>query len=114
MPARCRLDGGNAREKCLAAVRAALRMAARMEALNRYTKNHFATAFEIEIGLHFGRMIVGEVGHPSKIQTAVLGEAPGVARRAHQENRENGPVSLAAEALINSEDADVHVGRVVQ
>lgn len=108
------LDGGNAREKCLAAVRAALRMAARMEALNRYTKNHFGTAFDIEIGLHFGRMIVGEVGHPSKIQMAALGEAPAVARLAHQANRESGTVILATEDLINVVEEDVQLGRVVQ
>ncbi len=108
------LDGGNAREKCLAAVRAALRMAARMEAFNRYTKNHFGTGFELEIGLHFGRMIVGEVGHPSKIQMAALGEGPAVARQAHQANRESGTVILATEDLINVVEEDVQLGRVVQ
>ncbi len=108
------LDGGNAREKCLAAVRAALRMAARMETFNHYTRNHFGTGFEIEIGLHFGRMIVGQMGHPSKVQMAALGEGPAVARRAHRVNRESGTVILATEDLINVVEEDVQVGRVIQ
>ncbi|HKI06605.1 MAG TPA: protein kinase [Thermoanaerobaculia bacterium] len=108
------LDGGDAREKCLAAVRAALRMAARMEELNRYTKSHFGTGLELGVGLHFGRMIVGQVGHPSKMQMAAIGEAPAVARRAQRANRENGTVILATENLVNVVEDDIQVGRVLQ
>jgi serine/threonine protein kinase/class 3 adenylate cyclase/hemoglobin-like flavoprotein len=107
------LDGGDAREKCLAAVRAALRMVARMDEFNRYTKSHFGTELEVGVGLHFGRMIVGQMGHPSKMQMAAIGEAPGIARQAQQANRENGTRILATENLVNVIEDDVQVGRVL-
>jgi class 3 adenylate cyclase/hemoglobin-like flavoprotein len=107
------LEGGEAREKCLAAVRAALRMAVRMEELNRYVKSHFGTELGLGIGLHFGRMIVGQVGHPSRRQMTAIGDAPAIARRSMAANREGGTRILATEDLINIVEDDVQVGRVV-
>jgi len=108
------LDGGEAREKCLASVRAALRMAARMEEVARYTRDHFGAELALSVGLHFGRTVVGQVGHPSNRHLTAIGEVPDLAGRVREAARTGGVTLLATEDVINIVEEDVRVGRVFQ
>ncbi|MFL6201814.1 MAG: protein kinase domain-containing protein [Thermoanaerobaculia bacterium] len=108
------LDGGEARGKCLASVRAALRMAARMEEVARYARDHFGAELALSVGLHFGRTVVGQVGHPSKRQLTAIGEVPDLAGRVLEVARAGGAILLATEDVINIVEEDVRVGRVFQ
>jgi class 3 adenylate cyclase/hemoglobin-like flavoprotein/tRNA A-37 threonylcarbamoyl transferase component Bud32 len=108
------LAGGTAREKCLGAVRAALRMRARMAELDRYARKHFGIDLRLGVGLHFGRAIVGPVGHPSRMQVTALGDVTTVAGRMVAAGRDGGAQILATEEVINVIEEDVQLGRIFQ
>ncbi|MCM2255420.1 MAG: protein kinase [Vicinamibacteria bacterium] len=108
------LDGGDAKAKCVTAVRAALRMQARMDDFNKWLKEHFKLELELGVGLHFGRMVVGRVGHPSKMETTAVGGAAAAAERLRVLNRGRGTRILATEELVNVIESEVRLGVVVQ
>src|SRR6185369_921789 len=105
--------GGDAREKCLGAVRTALRMRARMAELGRYAQRHFGVELRLGIGIHFGRTIVGSVGHPSRMQVRALGDLGDVAGRLVLAGRDSGAAILASEDVVNVVEEEVQLGRVV-
>jgi serine/threonine-protein kinase len=108
------LDGGDARAKCVQAVRAALRMQARMDDFNSWLNEHFRLELELGVGLHFGRMVVGRVGHPSKMETTAVGGASTAAERLRALNRGRNTRILATEELVNVIESEVRLGVVVQ
>ena len=108
------LDGGSASKKCLTAVRAALRATSRMASFNRYTRNYFSREFRLGVGLHFGRMIVGNFGHPSKVELSTIGSRVlAVAADVAARNESSGTSILATEEMINVVEDDLLVGHVL-
>ena len=101
-----------AREKCLAAVRAALRIVARMADLDRYLKSHFSIGLEYTVGLHFGRAIVGHVGHPSHMRRTTIGDLPEVVSRLSSLDRGTDSPILATEAFLNLVEGEVETGEL--
>lgn len=75
------------KKKCESAVRAALEMLAELDRLNPYFERQFGRPFRSRIGVHFGRMIGGEFGHPSERRFTVLGDAVNVASRIEAFNK---------------------------
>ena len=106
------LDGGSADEKCLAAVRAALRIAERMRGFNRYASTYFTTELQLGIGLHFGRMVVGQFGSPSKRHLLGIGEAAGLADAVSAHNSTVQTTILATEELINIVEDELDIGDI--
>ena len=104
--------GGDAREKCLNAVRAALRMRARMQDFNRYMRDHFSSEFRIAIGLHYGRVVLGAIGHPSSTQLTTIGEAPSICEKVGALNDRNGTEILGTEEILNVIEDQVQAGHV--
>ncbi len=104
-------NGEDAKSKCTNAIRAAIRMRERMAPLNQYLSEHFGITLTVDIGLHYGRMIVGSVGHPDHMRTTALGEAAGIAEKLSELNGidENGAI-LATEELLNVVDDAVTSG----
>lgn len=106
------LKGGDAREKCLNAVRAAIRIRARMQDFNRYMRDHFASEFRLAVGVHYGRLVVGSVGHPSSTHIATIGETPLLAERVGALNAKNGTDLLTTEEVLNIIEDQVQAARV--
>jgi hemoglobin-like flavoprotein/class 3 adenylate cyclase len=104
--------GEDARTKCTNAVRAALRMKKRMEVFNTYLREHFGLTFTLDIGLHYGRMIVGNIGHPDHAPLTAIGEASALAATVAAAARSHNADILATEELINVVEGDVAVGHV--
>ena len=107
------LDGGTAREKCLGAARAALRALGRVGDLDLYLRQHFDFEAEIGLGLHFGRTIVGNLGHPSSMFVKALGELDHVAGWLAGLSRRQSVRLLATEELVNVIEEDLELGEVV-
>lgn len=108
------LEGGTAGEKCLAAVRAALRASVRMATFNRYTRTYFSREFYLGIGIHFGRMIVGHFGHPSKRELSTIGSrALSIAVDTSSRNQAGGTTLLATEELVNILEDELRIGHVL-
>ena len=90
------LDGSDARRCCRSAIRAGLQAASRMADLNRHAERHFGRRFHLRIGLHYGPLIVGNVGHRSKRQLTAMGDTVNVASRIEAQAKELGTAFLAS------------------
>ncbi len=94
--------GGDTPEKsCLNAIRAGLGMLEALAELNKVLLSDFGITFDIGIGAHFGLTIVGQIGHPSHKQFAVIGDAINVASRIQAMNKTLGTKFLVSEDLFN-------------
>ncbi len=72
---------------CQSGVRAGLGMLRALEHLNVELTRDFNTELHVGIGLHYGRVIVGQMGHPSVEKFAVVGDAINVASRIQSTTR---------------------------
>ncbi|HPA17891.1 MAG TPA: adenylate/guanylate cyclase domain-containing protein [Verrucomicrobiae bacterium] len=105
--------GGESREACcIRAARAGVEMLAAASALNVYLEEHFGFSFRPRIGLHFGRVLVGQLGHPSRMDFTVVGDAVNAASRIEASNKAHGTDMLASGELVEPIRGLVHVGRV--
>jgi hemoglobin-like flavoprotein len=107
------VTGGDAKTKCINAIRAALRMARRMEPLNAYLNEHFGVTFRFEAGLHYGRMTVGHIGHPDHQRLSALGEASKVPVAVAAASSHHDATILATEEIANVVESDVNTGTVL-
>jgi class 3 adenylate cyclase/hemoglobin-like flavoprotein len=103
------LDGGNS--ACLDAARAALRMPERVETLNRSLAPAFDVQLDFGVGLHFGDVVVGDMGHPQKTQFSVIGDTVNVASRIENLNKRFGTRVLASSAFLDEVAAAVTTGQ---
>lgn len=106
------LNGESDDEKCRNAARAALAMVQGLGIFNDYIEKHFGERFRIGIGLHFGRVVVGEVGHPKRRQFTALGDAVNTASRIETTTKRAGAAILASEEFIKNAADTVQVGRI--
>lgn len=83
-------------DACRDAVRAGLDMLAALAEFNAYLRRHFDLEFRVGIGIHFGPVIVGEMGHPHKAPFTAIGDAVNVASRV-----ESATKALAAPLLVS-------------
>lgn len=58
------LSDSNPDTICLNAVSAALDMIKKLDSLNQYAGKYCEHIFKMGIGIHFGEMIIGDLGHP--------------------------------------------------
>jgi ferredoxin len=104
--------GGDARAKCTSAIRSALRMQKRMTVFGAYLSDHFGTSLTLDVGLHYGRMVAGHLGHPEHARLTAVGEAANIAASVAAANERQGTNVLATEELLNVVENDVRVGSV--
>jgi adenylate cyclase len=84
---------------CRQAALSGLDMLEALADLNRYLGQYFGTTLEIGIGVHCGEVIVGEVGHPSRMQFTAIGDTVNVASRIESATKELGARLLVSEAV---------------
>ncbi|GBF49676.1 adenylate/guanylate cyclase catalytic domain protein [Leptospira ryugenii] len=77
-------DGEEANEICFQAVQSALLMLEELDKLNEYLELNFDVQFNIGIGIHFGEVIIGEIGHPLSKQVTAIGDNVNLASRIEQ------------------------------
>jgi adenylate cyclase len=106
------LEDASPTNNCLNAIRASMQILAQVEELNKRTLNDFSYEFKVRIGLHYGLVIVGEIGHPYKRQLTVLGDTVNVASRIETTNKELGTHLLASQEVFDYACTRVKVGKV--
>jgi adenylate cyclase len=79
--------------------------------VNAYLRPHFDLEFNLGIGLHFGSVIVGEVGHPSKRQMTVMGDTVNVASRIEAANKRLKTQLLVSADLLSHVRDSVEPGK---
>ena len=94
------LDSSDNMHNCMAAMRAALGMKAALEVLNMDIQKEFGIQIEVGIGVHFGPVIVGKVGHPSHQQFGIIGDAANVASRVQSANKDLQTTILATDNFL--------------
>ncbi len=77
------------REACRSAINASKEMAAELEKINAHLKNVLATPLQIGIGLHFGDVVLGEVGYAQKSAVTIIGDTVNTASRLEALNKEH-------------------------
>src|SRR5436190_16607782 len=87
-------------------------MQRRMDVFNSYLREHFGLTFTLDTGLHYGRMIVGNIGHPDHAPLTAIGDAATLATAVAAASRDHDARILATEELINIVEGDVAVGQI--
>ncbi|MEQ9362963.1 MAG: adenylate/guanylate cyclase domain-containing protein [Leptospirales bacterium] len=100
----------NARNVCRSAVLAALDMQKELVEVNRYLHHHLDHEFHIGVGVHFGDVIVGEMGHPDKRQFTALGDNVNTASRIESVTKQAAVPLLISQEVhsILGDDLTVH------
>lgn len=96
---------------CVDAVGAALDMLTALEELNHYLERQFDTRFRIGIGIHVGPVIIGEMGHPEKMQFTAIGDPVNIASRIESSTKEFGANLLVSEEVCKLLGSRIKPGR---
>jgi class 3 adenylate cyclase/hemoglobin-like flavoprotein len=103
------------REDCSRrAIRASLRMLAAAGQLNSYLLDRFGFVLEPRIGLHFGRILMGQMGHPENIELTVIGDSVNMASRIEEANKRQGTRLLASEDLVAPILDSLDIGKTIE
>lgn len=105
------LNNSNAEMNCRNAVNAGLQMLSELEGFNVYMQRNFGREFKIGIGIHFGELIIGEMGHPSRRQITVIGDTVNMASRIESATKEMGAPLLISDAVKATLRGRVDIGR---
>ena len=79
------------------AYRAALDMQEALREFNEYLESTFGERFEIGIGIHYGKVVVGEVGHPKRKSFTAIGDTVNVAARIESATKGLSPLLVSAQ-----------------
>lgn len=88
-------------KKCNNALNAAIEMIHNLKDFNQYLKTNFNEEFTIGIGLHFGTAIVGDLGHPKKMQITAIGDSVNFTSRLEKLTKSIKTKILTSEEFIN-------------
>lgn len=106
------LEENNPREICKHAVSTAVAMQQELAKLNEYLKQQFfGEEFKIGIGIHFGDVIVGEIGHPEKHQVTAIGDNVNEASRIETATKKAQASILISDAVREHVDDTFSFGR---
>jgi adenylate cyclase len=97
--------------EALQAVRAGLAMLKRMEELGPYLEELYHRSFKIRIGLHYGKVVAGNLGHPDHKKKTVVGDAVNLASRIEAANKKAGTNFLISEDTYALVKDRVQVGK---
>jgi adenylate cyclase len=95
------------------AVQAALEMLGEVKRLAPYLEELYRRSFDIRIGLHFGRVVAGKLGHPGYKRGTVIGDAVNLASRIEAANKPAGTRFLVSRAIYELLKDEITVGKEI-
>ena len=96
---------------CRNAVLSALEMSQKLTSFNDYLKSSQGVQFKIGIGIHFGKALIGEVGHVSKHSITAIGDTVNTASRIESATKKAGSEILISEDVYRLIAGEIHSGR---
>ncbi len=95
------LEGGEAETICRASMRAGLGMINALAGLNDSLEKDFGVRLEVGIGVHYGPVIIGRLGHPGLQRFGVIGDTVDAASRIQTMNKELDTTFLASRPIVD-------------
>ena len=89
-------------------------MLIRLIPFNGYLKRHFDEEFQIGIGIHYGRAVVGELGHSEYRHRTAIGDAVNIAARVEAATKTTGVPLLVTSAVMDQLDVTGWTEHTVQ
>ena len=103
----------DASANCNNAISAAFQMIQSLDKVNRYLKQNFDESFEIGIGIHYGSVVLGNIGHRDKVQYTAIGDTVNVASRIEEQTKHaNTPILISESMYIQIKD-QVRAGKIL-
>lgn len=99
---------------CLHAITAAMQMQQALERVNCYLQQNFDEHFEIGVGVHFGEVVLGNMGHRGKVQFTAIGDAVNLASRIEGETKMIDSSVLVSECMYAHIKDQVHIGQTLK
>ena len=99
---------------CLNAVKTALKMIKNLDSLNQYANRYSENKFKMGIGIHFGEMIIGDLGHPEKTQFTAIGDAVNTANRIESVTKSTQTFILISENVYCHIKDKIQTGQVIE
>ncbi len=99
-------EASDPQEGARRAVGAGLDMLTAVDHMRPYLQELYGRSFKIRIGLHFGRVVAGKLGHPGNKRGTVVGDAVNLASRIEAANKTAGTqflISQETQALLPEE-----------
>jgi adenylate cyclase len=93
------LDDADPARFCSGAMRAAFGMVEAIDRLNEDLARSFGLRVRVGIGVHFGNVIVGDVGHPTLRRFTIIGDAVNTASRIESMTKDLGATILVSRAV---------------
>jgi len=88
------------------ALMAAIEMADAFETWQRLRVNSSRDQLKLAIGVHYGAVVIGDIGSEQRLEFAVLGDAVNVASRLESATREVGCRCLISQDLVDAAQAE--------
>jgi hemoglobin-like flavoprotein len=104
------IRGESAESACKNAVRAAFLMQEAVQRLRPGFEQSFHISLEAGIGIHFGSVILGRLGHPGKRQITVIGDTVNIASRIESSTKNLNVPILVSESLVKILPGTLRVG----
>lgn len=93
------LNENDPKKACRDAVSAGLAMLDSLQDLNAYLKKNFGTTFGIGVGIHYGPAVIGNIGHPRRMQFTAMGDTVNTASRVESVTKTAGVSILVSNAV---------------
>ena len=98
----------------LQAIRAGLDMLDAVGRLRPYLQSIYTRSFQIGIGVHFGEVVVGAIGHDETKRVTAIGDAVNLASRIESVNKQAGTEFLISEATYDHARELIRVGKTIE
>ena len=86
------------------AYQSALEMLERLKTFNDYLSKTYGESFQIGIGIHYGPVVVGQLGHPKQSSFTAIGDTVNVAARIESATKGRGNI-LVSKAVYEAIEA---------
>lgn len=83
------------------AVKTGVEMLSDVDKMKEYMKSMYQEEFEIGIGIHFGKVVAGEIGRGDRVKKTVIGDNVNLASRIESANKQAGTRFLISEAVYS-------------
>ena len=77
------------------AYQSALEMLERLDSFNEYLSKTYGESFQIGIGIHYGPVVVGQLGHPKQSSFTAIGDTVNVAARIESATKGRGNILVS-------------------